>query len=87
MSTYEVVVTPLLSVTQVMPPSEDRCTAYDVTALPPLSTGAPQLTVTCRSPGLAVTVVGEPGTVAGVAPAVALGDPVPPLLIADTRNP
>ena len=43
--------------------------------------------VTWRSAGLAVTTVGEPGMVAGVAPAAALGDPVPPLVIADTRNP
>ena len=44
------------------------------------------MTVTCRSPGLAVTDVGEPGVVAGVAPAVALGALVPPRVIADTRN-
>jgi len=40
-------------------------TVYDVIVLPPLETGAVQLTVAAAFPAVAVTPVGAPGTVAG----------------------
>ena len=45
----------------------DDVTVYEVTAAPPLSVGAVQETVERCSPTVAVTPVGAPGTVCGVA--------------------
>ena len=49
--------------------------------------GALQLTVACVLPAAAVTLVGAPGTVAGVTALDALDDaPVPTVLLATTVN-
>ena len=53
---------------------------------PPVEVGAIQLTVACALPAVAVTEVGTPGDVAGVAVTVELDAEVPPELIAETRK-
>ena len=67
----------------VSPPEE--VTVYEVIALPPSELGALQLTVACESPGVALTEVGAPGTVAGVtAEDAELAGPSPTELVATT---
>ena len=54
-------------------------------AAPPFEAGAVQLTVACASPAVAMTLVGAPGTVAGVTAADgADAGPVPTTLAAVT---
>ena len=54
---------------------------------PPVDAGAFQLTVACVLPAVAKTLVGAPGTVAGVTELDALDDaPVPTVLIVVTMN-
>ena len=56
-------------------------------AEPPVEEGAIQLTVACVLPAIAVTLVGAPGTVAGVTAFDALEDaPAPTVLVATTVN-
>jgi hypothetical protein len=58
-----------------------------VIALPPLLAGAVQLTVASALPVVTVTIVGAPGTVAGVTLLEAAeADPVPTALVAFTVN-
>ena len=74
------------AVLAVKPPGDD-VTVYPVIALPPLETGAVHETVACPSPGVAVTLVGAPGTVAGVTGAEGVdADPVPIAFVAVTVN-
>ena len=62
-------------------------TVYPVTSRPPLSAGAVHDTVTCRSPTVACTSVGTPGTDAGTNTADStLDGPSPTLFDAYTRN-
>jgi hypothetical protein len=61
-------------------------TVYPVIALPPVA-GAVKLTDAWALPGVAVTAVGAPGTVAGVAPLEAAdAGPVPIAFVAVTVN-
>jgi hypothetical protein len=70
----------------VCPPG-DEVTVYDVIAEPPSDAGALKLTLACRSPGVADTPVGAPGTVRGVTAADgADAAPVPATLVAATVN-
>jgi hypothetical protein len=48
------------------PPAGFDVTVYPVITLPPLFNGAENVTLACALPPVAVTVVGAPGTVAGV---------------------
>ena len=67
-------------------PPED-VTVYPVIAAPPLETGAAHATDAETLPPTAMTVVGAPGTVDGVAAADgAEADPVPRALVAVTVN-
>ena len=50
---------PPLAVT-VLGPTQRK--VYDVMALPPLEAGATNATVACASPGVAIPMVGAPGT-------------------------
>ena len=68
---------------QVGPPLE--VTAYPVMVEPPLDGGAVQVTPADWLPGIAVTLVGAPGEVEGVAPAEGVEElPVPEALVAVT---
>ena len=60
-------------------------TVYPVIAEPPVDAGAFQVTVACAFPAVAETLVGAPGTVAGVT-ALEADDaaPLPTLLVATT---
>ena len=54
-------------------------------ALPPFDAGAVKLTLACAFPAVAETLVGTPGTVAGVTADDAVeAEPVPTLLVAVT---
>ena len=54
---------------------------------PPVDNGALQLTMACVLPAVAVTLVGAPGTVAGVTALEAEdGTPAPMRLVATTVN-
>ena len=56
-------------------------------AAPPLEAGALHVSDTCVFPGVPATLVGAPGTVAGVTEPEAVEKfPVPPALTAATRN-
>ena len=62
-------------------------TVYPVIAEPPLDDGAVQLTTAEESPATALTLVGVPGTVAGVtAPEALEAEPVPRAFVAVTVN-
>jgi len=62
-------------------------TVYPVIAEPPLEDGAVQLTTAEESPATALTLVGVPGTVAGVtAPEALDAEPVPRAFVAVTVN-
>ena len=72
----------------VLPPVLE-VTVYNVIALPPFDAGAVKLTVACALPGVAVPIVGAPGTV--VAAGVTLLEaadaaPVPIAFVAFTVN-
>ncbi len=66
----------------------DEVTVYLEIPAPPLLAGAVQLTaaapLACGGPTAAVTLVGAPGTVAGVALTALDGAPVPLTLVAAT---
>jgi hypothetical protein len=53
---------------------------------PPLLTGAVQLAAICRAPATTRTLVGAPGSPAGVAEALDDAVPVPAEVVALTRN-
>lgn len=75
---------------QVWLPPPEAVTVYPVIAAPPFDPGADHDTVTCASPGVAVVIVGEPGTEAdatGVTEEDAAdAGPVPTALVAVTVN-
>jgi hypothetical protein len=79
-----VLVAPL--VLAVFPPG-DEVTTYPVMALPPFDAGAVQLTPALVLPEVAITLVGAPGTVAGVTEFDgADAEPGPNVLLATTVN-
>jgi hypothetical protein len=76
----------LLEPVPVAPPG-DAVTVYPVMAAPPVLDGAVKLTDTCPSPRTPLTLVGAPGTVAGVtADDAALAGPDPTSFVAVTVN-
>jgi hypothetical protein len=76
----------LLDPVAVAPPGE-AVTVYPVMAAPPVLDGAVKLTDTWPSPRTPLTLVGAPGTVAGVtAEDAALAGPVPTALVAVAVN-
>ena len=64
-------------VLQVVPPSVDDSTMYDVTGAPPLLEGADHERVTCPLSGVATRFVGDDAGVRGVAVAGAPKAPAP----------
>lgn len=74
-------------VTVAVAPPGLAVTLYEVIALPPVSDGAFQLTITAALAAMARTAVGGPGTVAGIATLDGTdGSPVPTELAAVTLN-
>jgi hypothetical protein len=76
------------AVVTAMPPGL-AVTVYEVIGEPPLDAGAAQVTVACPLPGVALTPVGAPGTVATVGVTAAeglLGGESPSALVATTVN-
>ena len=71
---------------QLAPPSTDRSMRYPVMERPPLLAGASHAKATLWSLGVEAKALGAPGTVYGVAVAVADVLPVPAAFTAATRN-
>jgi len=64
-----------------------HCTVYEVMAEPPFDAGGVNATVACPMPGVALLIVGAPGTVAGVTLLEgADASPVPTAFVAVTVN-
>ena len=71
----------------VTPAGETEVNVYDVTGIPPFDTGALKAIVVLSMPGVAVTLVGAPGAIAGVMYRDhADADPAPIPLVAFTLN-
>jgi hypothetical protein len=74
----------LLQLSELPPPAGVAVAVYPVTAEPPFEAGAVHDTVAWPAPGVAVTPVGAPGTVRGVAEAGPEAGPVPTAFVAVT---
>jgi hypothetical protein len=81
------VVATVAAVDQVIPPSLDCSTVYPVSVVPPESVGADHAKPTCVDDGVTVSDRGAEAFAPGWnVDAVAMAEPIPAALTADTRN-